>query len=640
MALNQNDYQASFAEQAAAAAAASAATGNTGGQKEQEAPAKRFSFASGTGFDDMSQIQSGSSIVHSVKKQFDEKYKDANVRTRVLPLLREAFGDKFRYSGLVVCASNVDRTSGNLSVAYHIMLIEATNPIRPDAYRAGNVNDPTKAVNLPRFAADGIDEDFIDAARTLVERSYSQQPEEGGRRLVTIYAYNETVPTSVKLDDPEVIGAHAVNALLATITCLKRTLDSAPFNLTETETTPFTLEHIFRDGSVADLNGHAVRSDVIVKMMARTHNKPTGFSVNGAYDGSPVALMSMYMDFLYIGKKNQNVNVFNKEVKAEPCFTQRAVITNTMCYKGHSLEMFLLSLYAAYSVYESGAARRSVINKQEHKGNLFDMTDLGATNVLANIQNEGTIFGPIYSVRGPEVSDSFKESLLDTVCVDVPLLALDCPVSGPTSWQTAVFQQAAEAGAVGKKAEAQLINAAMNLTGGAFAAFFPDSTPVIAYREIIPMGQWTDTEGTVRDIREYDTLAMLNRYGANNPEMVSRWVIAQTDVNRKEEVRLTETIEIMNDASGQRIEHTGRGVRVTLHPMFIAALREGIKLTDHTFTPNDTFASIGTSALRGAQFLNWSQIAANPLLNATSYKNAGLGSVIGNSLFSNLFRTN
>lgn len=633
MALNTNDFAADAQAQAAAAQASAGFA-----QAKPQAREIRYSFTSGTGFEDVGALQNASVAISGLKKIFEEKYKDTNIKTRVIPMLRETFGEKFRYSSLIVAACTVDRDSSTMNVAYHILLVEASNPVKPENYKLGN-NNPVLQVNLPRFACDGIDEEYIEAARSLVERSYTTNPEAGASKLQIIPANSEVIPENEKLDDPEKAGSLAVNALMAVVQALKRLSKQPAFNLAETEATPFTLEHIFRDGSIQDLNGQAVRSDIIVKMIARSGQKRNQFSLNGGSDGTPVALSSMFIDLLYTGREQTGFNMFSQQKEVKPCFVPRAVVTNTISYKGASLEMFLLSLYSAYSVFESGAARRSLANRQQKKGDLFDMSDIGAANVLANLGNDGGALGPIYTTRGAEVTDAYKYGLLETILHKTQLLAVDCQKAGPAAWQTHALQQAAEAGQNGKIGSQALIQAAMNLTDGNFAANFPVGTPVVAMAELITLGQWTDLEGNERDNREFDTLAILNRYGADNHEMVSKWINAQTDTSGTipPEVRLSQTVSIVEDASGMRARHTGRGIRVTLHPMFMHALSEGIKATQHTFTPADMYADLGTNNLRGAQFLNWSQLAANASLNGPAYNRAGLDSVMRNNLFSGLF---
>lgn len=638
MAINQNDFAADPNAQSAAAAQASNAGFGSADPQPTRQREQRFSFTSGAGFEDVGSLQNASVAISALKKVFEEKYKDTNVRTRVIPMLRETFGEKFRYSSLIVAACNVDRENSTMNVAYHILLVEASNPVKPENYKVGNTN-PIMQVNIPRFACDGIDEEYVAAARGLVERSYQTNPEAGTSKMQVIPANSEVIPESERLDDVEKVGNLAVNALMACVHALKRLSKQPAFNLAETEPTPFTLEHIFRDGSIQDLNGQSVRSDIIVKMVARSGAKRNTFSLNGGNDGSPVSLSSLFIDLLYTGREQSGFNMFSQQKEVKPCFVKRAVVTNSMSYKGSSLEMFLLSLYAAYSVFESGAANRSLATRQQKKGDLFDMTDIGAANVLANLGNDGTILGPIYTTRGADATDAYKYGLLDTILHKTQLLAVDCQKAGPNAWATAALQQAAETGPNAKLGAEALIRAAMNLTDGGFAANFPAGTPVVAFAELITMGQWTDLEGNVRDNREFDTLAMLNRYGSDNPEMVSKWIAAQTDstTNVPPEVRLSQTVSIVEDASGMRARHTGRGIRVTLHPAFMHALAEGIKATQHTFTPADMFADLSSNNLRGAQFLNWSQLAANAALNGSSYNRAGLDSVMRNGLFSGLF---
>lgn len=641
MGLNTSEFVAS-AEAQQQAGAKAGQSGMSGAHSEATTPL--FSFSSGFGFEDANSLQTGSTVMTALKKVFEEKYKDTNVKTRVLPLLRETHGEKYRYSSLVVSAAAMDRSSGVMNIAYHIVLIEASNPIKPDPYRnntnGGNLANPTQQVNLPRFACDGLDALYVDEARKLVERSYSSDNLGDVKRLQVIYANTEVIPDTVKLDDPEKVGELAVNALMACVAQLKRLSNQPPLNLAQTEPTPFTIEHIFRDGTIEDLVGRPVRSDLIVKLTARTNGRKNGFSLNGGSDGVPVAMASMFVDTVYTGRSNGNNNGFNlfkKPDNIEPCFVPRVVVTNSINYKGNSLEMQLLNMYGCYSVYEAGAANRSMVNKQVKRGDLFDMTDIGAFNVLANINNEGSVFGPIYSVRGADVADNYRYGLLDTVLRKVPLMAVDCVNSGPNSWQTAVWQQAGEGGDATKIAGEAFIMAAMNLTNGLFAQFFTEGTPVIVDRQLIPLGDWTDNEGMVRDIREFDNLAMLNRYGADKPEQVSKWIISQTDKSKDEAVRLSDTIALIDDASGYRARHTGRGVRVTLNPLYMTALSEAIKLTKHTFTPSDMYTDIGNSNLRGAQFLNWSQIAANASLHTSAYNKAGLGGAMNSNLFNNIF---
>ena len=597
----------------------------------------QFSFSQGYGFDDYNQIQSGSGTISAIKKLFEEKYKDASIQSTVIPMLRENHGEKFRYSSLIVTTSALDASTGTLNVAYHVLLIEASNPVKPENYRA-NSDRPGQQVNLPRFACDGIDSEYISTARELVARAYKNASIQGVKVINPIYADSEVVPDTVKVDDVERIGHMAENALHAAVTQLKRITTRVPFDLTKTQPTPFVMEHTFRDGNISDLNGQAVRSDVIVRLSARTEGKRNTFTLNGGNEGQTVSNSSMFIDLMYTQRQNAPMGMFGKVDKIEPCFVPRAVITNVACSKGYSLEMFLLQLYAANSVYDSGAFRRSLINKQPKKGDMFDMTDIGACNVLANVGNETAVFATPYSTRGADVNETWKAGFLQTICQPVPLMSLDCQIAGPSSWQTTTFQRAAEGGKAGKDAESMILNAAMNLTGGQFGAFFDDNDSIVAYREIIPMGYWQDQEGNMRDLREFDTLAILNRYGNEHPEQIAKWIHAQSDAQRPEDLRLTDMISVIEDASSMRAVNTGRAIRVTIHPKFMHALREAIKMTKHTFTSVDSFTDAANSALMGASFLNWGALANSGIMNANGYNRASMNNFNqGVSVFGNGF---
>lgn len=597
----------------------------------------KFSFSQGKGFEDMAPPQNGTAAINAIKKLFEEKYKDTNIKPMVIPFLRESFGMQFNYSSLIVAASSLNVATGAMNVAYHILLIESSNPAKPDNYKV-NTDRPGIQINIPRHACDGLDSDYTMAARSLVERTYRANAPEGTKTLHILYAHAEVVPDTFRLDDLEKVSDLAINALMAVTAQLRSLTTQAPLNLADTETTPFVIEHNFRDGSVNDLNDQAVRSDVIVRMTARVPGKRNQFGLNGGAGGNPVSTTSLYMDLMYTENNNNSGQLLGQPKKVEPCFVPRAVITNSICYQGYSLEMYLLQLYAAHNVYDSGAYQRSIINKQKKKGDLFDMSDIGAANVLANINNEASAFGTAYETRSPEVTDAFKSALFRTVTQQIPLLAIDCQLAGPSSWQTAALHRASHQNKEGRDAEQDLIQAAMNLTDGAFARNFPEGTRVIAYREIVPMGQWTDTEGQERDIREYDTLAILNRYTNESPEQVAKWITAQNDTTRSEEMRLTDIISVIDDASGYRARYNSRAVRVTLHPAFMFALREGIKAAGkHTFSASDVFVDASANNLRGAQFLNWSQLAGSPMSTMNGYNRAGMDSMMHNSVFSNIF---
>ncbi|MGC3004902.1 hypothetical protein ACPF8X_42635, partial [Streptomyces sp. G35A] len=247
-----------------------------------------------------------------------------------IPLLRESYGEKYRYSSLIVASHSLDKARGVLSVAYHIMLVEASNPIKPEPFRNGNT-DPTRQINIPRFASDAIDADYVAEARRLVERTYSTETSLGAKHLQAIYASSEVIPDTLKVDEPEVAGALAVNGLMAVMTQLSTLTKKIPFNLAKTEKTSFVMEHIFRDGSVTDLNGSQIRSDVIIKTVARTNNKGNGFALNGGSGGVPLSLFSMYIDTVFKGRKTQSL--FGKKEEAKPCFVPRAVITNNISYR-------------------------------------------------------------------------------------------------------------------------------------------------------------------------------------------------------------------------------------------------------------------------------------------------------------------
>lgn len=175
----------------------------------------------------------------------------------------------------------------------------------------------------------------------------------------------------------------------------------------------------------------------------------------------------------------------------------------------------------SYGIYTTGWVLMNLISSLVFKDNLWLNTikpqkddpnhDPGGLNILANIEGNPSGVGEKIDFFASGLTEFDVTSTLTRLFAPGMVVSLDIDMFGPQTWAYSNFAIAATGGPKQDLATRNILAAANNLTGGAFSTAFSGS--VFTNVTQIPRGYWTDPNGTTRDLREFDVIAILNQFG-------------------------------------------------------------------------------------------------------------------------------
>lgn len=230
-----------------------------------------------------------------------------------------------------------------------------------------------------------------------------------------------------------------------------------------------------------------------------------------------------------------------------------------------------------------------------------DLKDIGAVGYEVNFDGDAT------KTRGEKIPTKTQEflqnidtnmmTLLPAIMHRNPLISMDIEETGELSWIQEVFLGVA-AGA--PDAIAALKIAASNLTCGYFNTLF-DNSKTIVHDELvrIPLGYYNGPNG-IRDLRDVDYLAVLNKAGATDLEQVTRFSSCFDDRSKPMEMRTQTMLDIIRKTVGsEHVRVTGYARRYSLSPDFLMAIMEGVKRAGLVFSTHTNTLNPGVDQPRG-----------------------------------------
>lgn len=376
---------------------------------------------------------------------------------------------------------------------------------------------------------------------------------------------------------------------------------------------------------VQDYSGSLpVRSDIVSELtvIAQTNNGSTAISEQR---DMVIAQSAAYVDLIYT-PPNVGFNPYMPQQQAvmAPHFIPRITITKLATdLAGSSLEFALL-----------GLANITVLGRNKAYGIAWKQAYANANNGEPNLRDFGAVgllvpgLAEKPCVIDVSESDQTLRALMDVTLNPNPVYTLEVEQSGLNSWLTAVFADASRQDKVGVDARRAIIAAADRLTGNHFGnklaaaaqaanisfAQLTDIPLTVSRKDQNFIGYYT-RNGQKRDLRELDTLAMLNLAGSKDPDAVGEFM---GTYNTQEDVliRLDRRKRILERiASNMHIQ--GYSTKYDLTNVFVTALIAAIEATGLQVNNNQ-------AGLRGAthQYQNaadWASVMTNPNLGTTMF---------------------
>jgi hypothetical protein len=475
----------------------------------------------------------------------------------------------------------------NAALAFHTMLIGDTAGELPRP----QVNVNGKTVEQQWAIGDAYDNDYKAIVAGVVARQF---PSTNPAHMFD--AEGQVVPAGYDFKDLALVRATLANALRAAGTVLNS--NASNFKDYSLEGSAAGLNSVatlaFNQNQQANAVGQPVRTDVYIG-----YAEVRGQAQQGKQDGQRISLNSGerseqvfgiggFMDLLWdpanpqIGQNpyQQALQQYQQQPQSTHLYTPRFIITKLDAKLLNTLPGQLLGMVTALTLRANGnwigAFRRPHTNE-------FDMRDLGAIGIEANLDKNPSGFGSRIDTRSDSFTAQQLASLVQAFIRPNLAISMDVEECGPETWLTSVFLAAARGSADANEA---ILSAAQLLTNGKFNYSGP---AVFAENNRIHMGHYVDKNGVKRDLRDVDYLAVANMFGETDPVQIREWSDTFTRTEYPLDLRMHARRRILESAVGGSVFYTGFAERVTFSGPFMDALEKAVVATGLVIRPVTPF---------------------------------------------------
>ena len=254
---------------------------------------------------------------------------------------------------------------------------------------------------------------------------------------------------------------------------------------------------------------------------------------------------------------------------------------------------------------------------------LYNKPNVGAMNFLCNLEgNEG--YGSIVNIKDKKYTYEKAMAYINKLFVGRAASAVEIELNGREYFKVSPFVALIDPN-TWQQANNYIVTAAETLVGKQF-----QNRLCFRYAIEVPVGEWVDNSGTVRDLREIDLATVISL--TKDVNIIHKWLLSNDDPKVSQVDPYLTKIEVYNKL-GLNAKIHNKAVRVYLDPNFMAELISGLEA--NRFTPilnaNITYtnfadlSSFGTSSIAAAM-LNTS-LGATPGYAGQGYQYQNYGYV-------------
>ena len=564
-------------------------------QNPQQEQQGAFSFRS---MGNMSRTPMGrtpaSEALSKMSKAISQTYTDNADKSFEITTLPIDMNQTTQLNVSVLVVAIRDKQAPELGVAYHTLIVEAS--IEPPAPKQENIMGQN--VEVLRVAGDAYDQTLINVVQEAVVRQFGQ---------TAIYnADAEVVPRNFNMADQQAIYKLAANALFACAQELEtHRADFVDLNLVNAQhDSNLNVRITYANQQIEDAVGQPTRADIKIDFSAAPAQNNPNQQVERT---SSIAQIGGFLDLVYDPvQAQQQVAGWNQPAPSYQKYAARFVATTLESTSLLTIPAQLLAILPALSLRENNQWVQAFRSAGFGDGGV-DMHDIGAVGIEANLDNNPSGFGSKIDTK----ADSFKvEHLHKLVAATVKpglIVSLDVPECGSSTWYNGVFAAAAAGNA---RANQAIVDAANQLTNGAFGKYFQGGRVAVDEDNRIHLGTIGDRSGVRKDIRDVDYLTVANMVGEKDPMVIRDWSDTFLKTNFDQRLRLAARLRIVRGLFAD-VEVTGFARRVTFEANFLDALAKGAQeagLTMKTVTP---YADLGSFERATGAFLHGAQMGSD-----------------------------
>jgi hypothetical protein len=335
---------------------------------------------------------------------------------------------------------------------------------------------------------------------------------------------------------------------------------------------------------------HNARFMLAVNKVTDAKNSGNGmYSMNDGTQRDPQTLSGGYLDVIPADEFVGTPQASNLQVvpgygvpARKPQLNARVVMTILDSPNLNTLQMQLLSLGSTILHFRR---RENLIDgflATSSSQEQASMWSIAGLNVLANIDKKTTGQSePIADINSADINQ--KVELFNQMVADQTAYTLRISRLGQDSYHNSIFLQAANP--ANRDHAQRIVEAANALTGGRLAAILAGQsiTPVMPGVTLVPLGYYTDSEGTKRDLSDVNAVTIMNRVGrggnASMLEALKAYYMA-FDGQQDDAITRLETLrKLYKELLGSSVVFTGTGYIVNIDGRFATALAEAIFAT-------------------------------------------------------------
>jgi hypothetical protein len=502
-----------------------------------------------------------------------------------------------------------DKANLDLGVAFHTLILEAS--IEAPAPRFEVVNGVN--TEIIRTVGEAYDNVMIQEVSKYVGNTFPQSRQLSAQACV--------VPRDFNITDTAAVYALASNALFAASSELETSSPNfVDLNLVNADRdSNLTVRTTFGNAQTHNAVSQPVRSDVVIDFSAAPMNQnQNNTQQQGVERVSQVARIYGFMDLVwYPSEQNAQGGAWGQpQITNYQRYAARFVTTALESTNLLTIPAQLLALIPALSLRQNNQWVQAFSQKSFSAER--DMHDIGAIGIEVNFEGNASGFGTYIDTKADSFKPEHLHKLVQATFKQGLILSLDVPECGPETWYNDVFAAAAEGN---QKANQAVIDAANTLTNGAFSKYFAGNSQ-IAVDEFnrIHLGHYSDRNGVRKDIRDIDYLAVMNRMGEKDPQIIRDWSDTFLRTNFPLALRLAARKRIINELVTDAV-FTGFARRVTFTDAFTDALAKGCQDVGLNIRPVSTYNDLGSYERAGGNFVQSSIMTGS----ADGLFNRGMG---------------
>ena len=438
---------------------------------------------------------------------------------------------------------------------------------------------------------------------------------DSGMNLTIVEAGSSVIPTELEALDKAHLRRIVQNATGACFTTLNMQLSGAletAFNVGPewiTARDQLVARVDYSPVQAETMSGLPRRGDITVELQGQIQQQTVG----QLEQSRALARVTGYVDLVYSppSQQQQQQQMFGYPVQQGPVPTQhyypRAVLTGISTeLDATTMETQLLAL-STFALLNRHNGWVGGFTAMPYNASGVDMRDLGAVGYEINLSNDPNAARARIDTKAESFTPGNMQQLVAMAMHPKLIYSFDVEESGDESWINLAFIAAA-AGA--QDATAMIVEAADRLTLNCFSKVYKGGPIAVSDQNRIHTGYYMHPDGSRRDIRDLDYLAMLNLLGADDMKSVVEFADTFDNHSIPLEVRLEKRARIIRHALGDSVHFKGFAYRITFNPNFIEAVAEACAMAGLVIRPQNLVSMNGSGQRGNADVL---QYAAGPM---------------------------